>query len=42
VATSALFPALPLPSMIKLNTGRKIAASFDFAQMEMDKSPRKV
>jgi len=26
VATSALFPALPLPSMIKLNTGFKIAA----------------
>jgi hypothetical protein len=26
VATSALFPALPLPSMVKLNTGFKIAA----------------
>jgi len=26
VATSALFPALPLPSMVKLNTSPKIAA----------------
>jgi hypothetical protein len=25
VAINALFPALPLPSMIKLNTDRKIA-----------------
>jgi len=34
VAISALFPALPLPSIIKLNTGRRIAACLHFAQME--------
>jgi len=35
VATRALFPALPLPSMVKLNTGLKLAASIDGAQTEM-------
>jgi hypothetical protein len=34
VATSALFPALPLPSIVRLNTGLKISASFHFVQME--------
>ena len=29
-----LFPALPLPSMVKLNTGLKVFALFEFAQTE--------
>src|SRR5438046_4535958 len=38
VATSALFPALPLPSIVKLNTGRKLAEPFHLTQTEMEKS----
>src|SRR5205814_256249 len=38
VATSALFPALPLPSIVKLNTGLKLAEPFHFTQTEMEKS----
>jgi hypothetical protein len=34
VATSALFPALPLPSMVKLNTDLKVAALFQLMQTE--------
>src|SRR5881275_2244722 len=38
VATSALFPALPLPSIVKLNTGLKLAEPFHLTQTEMKKS----
>ena len=38
VATSALFPALPLPSIVKLNTGLKLAEPFHLTQTEMEKS----
>jgi hypothetical protein len=40
VATSALFPALPLPSIVKLNTDLKLAASSQLAQTETNKSAR--
>src|SRR6266487_3395377 len=38
VATSALFPALPLPSIVKLNTDLKVAEMFNLKQTEMGKS----
>jgi len=38
VATSALFPALPLPSIVKLNTGLKVAELFHRTQTETNKS----
>ena len=38
VATSALFPALPLPSIVKLNTGLKLAEPFHLTQTEKGKS----
>ena len=38
MATNALFPALPLPSIVKLNTGLKLAVSFDLTQTETNKS----
>jgi hypothetical protein len=38
VATNALFPALPLPSIVKLNTDLKLAASFELTQTETNKS----
>src|SRR5207247_10227505 len=38
VATSALFPALPLPSIVKLNTGLKLAEPLHLTQTEMEKS----
>ena len=41
VATRALFPALPLPSMVKLNTGLKIASLCQLAQTEMKALERK-
>jgi hypothetical protein len=38
VATTALFPALPLPSIVKLNTGLKVAALVQLVQTEMNQS----
>src|SRR5438046_9807879 len=38
VATSALFPALPLPSVVKLNTGLKLAETLHLTQAETEKS----
>src|SRR5207248_6626469 len=38
VATNALFPALPLPSIVKLNTGLKVVELFHRTQTETNKS----
>jgi hypothetical protein len=35
---AALFPALPLPSMVRLNTGLKIAAWVQIAQTEKNQN----
>jgi hypothetical protein len=40
VATSALFPALPLPSIVKLNTDPRLTESIDVTQTETNKSGR--